>query len=190
MLYALGVVVFILLVVVVTTRFRSQNRDANAAPPAPFPAGRGEAAPAVSPAGPSPAARFDPDATRIYAQPPGLASRGALKRDEALPIALDTARLVCLSGSQKGKHFPISSIGLFVGRGPDCDIVLEDNRVSSHHAWIGVVKGRLELHDLHSTNGTYLNEHIDTSVTEVELRANDTIFFGGHKAHQFRLMAD
>jgi hypothetical protein len=111
-----------------------------------------------------------------------LASRGALKRDEALPIALDTARLVCLSGSQKGKHFPISSIGLFVGRGPDCDIVIEDNRVSSHHAWIGVVKGRLELHDLHSTNGTYLNEHIDTSVTEVELRANDTIFFGGHKA--------
>ena len=190
MLYALGVVVFILLVVVVKTQFRSQNGLANAAPSAPFPAGQGEAAPAVLPAGPSSTARFDPDATRIYAQPPGLASPGALKRDAALPIELDTARLVCLSGSQKGKQFPISPTGLFVGRGPDCDIVLEDNRVSSHHAWIGVVKGRLELHDLHSTNGTYLNEHIDTSVTEVELRANDTIFFGGHKAHQFRLMAD
>lgn len=189
-LYALGVVVFILLVVVARTQFRSQNAHANAGSPHPFPAGQGEAAPAVLSAGPSSKAQFDPDATRIYAQPPGLASPGALKREVALPINLDKARLVCLSGSLKGKQFPISRTGLFVGRGPDCDIVLDDNRVSSHHAWIGVIKGKLELHDLHSTNGTYINEHTDTSVTEVELRASDTIFFGGHKAHQFRFVAD
>ena len=190
MLYALGVVVFILLVVVAKTQFRSQSATANAGPSQTLQAGQSGTAAVGMPAASSAKAQFDPDATRIYAQPPSFASPDAIKRAVALPIALDKARLVCLSGSQKGKQFPISRIGLFVGRGPDCDIVLDDNRVSSHHAWIGLVDGRLELHDLHSTNGTYLNEHIDASVTEVELRADDTIFFGGHKAHQFRFVAD
>ena len=186
MLYALGVVVVILLVVVVRSQVRSRDTRAGAGLSDPVPAAQN----GPLPGGPASTGKFDPDATRIYAQPPSFAAPGTLKREVALPIELDKARLVCLSGSHKGKQFPISPTGIFVGRGPDCDIVLADSRVSAHHAWIGVVKGRLELHDLNSTNGTFLNEHIDTSVTEVELRASDTIFFGGHKAHQFRFVAD
>ena len=190
MLYVFGVLVCIILVVVATALFRSRGVPQNAGAPVSFPPRHGGTAPEVVPAASDLKASFDPDATRIYEQPPSFAPPGALKRDAALPIDPQRARLVCLSGIQKGKQFPIADAGIVVGRGPDCDIVLADGRVSSHHAWIGFVKGRLELHDLNSTNGTYVNEHIDTSVTEAELRANDTIFFGAHKAHQFRLLAD
>jgi hypothetical protein len=183
-------VFFVILVVIAKAKFRSRRAQASAGPSHAFSSGQGDGGNGVPRVGQASNDCFDPDATKIYAQPPTFALPGALKRDVALPVDLDKARLVCLSGSLKGKHFPIALAGIYVGRGPDCDIVLDDSRVSSHHAWIGVVKGRLELHDLNSTNGTYLNEHIDTSVTEVELRPSDTIFFGGHKAHQFRFLAD
>ncbi len=71
-----------------------------------------------------------------------------------------------------------------------CDIVLADDRVSSRHAWIGFVDGRIVLRDLQSTNGAFLNAQTHASVSEVNLRSGDTIFFGGHQGDQFRFIAD
>jgi hypothetical protein len=137
------------------------------------------------------AANFDPSGTMIYrssqAAAPGASAK---RRDEAAappepPVA---ARLVCMSGHHKGTTFPVIASGMTIGRSPRCDIVLVDPRVSSRHAWIGLVDGQTILRDLKSTNGTFLNAHIHASVSEVPLHSGDTISFGGHQGDQFRYL--
>lgn len=133
----------------------------------------------------------DADATRIYKRPSQASAATRLKRDVGATVAPAHAHLVGLSGNQKGASFQISAeAGIAVGRSASCDIVLADDRVSSRHAWIGFVDGRIVLRDLKSTNGTFLNAQINSSVSEVELRSGDTIFFGGHQGDQFRFVAD
>lgn len=46
---------------------------------------------------------------------------------------------------------------VLVGRGEDCDVVLTSDRVSRHHCELVYKDGHVELHDLGSTNGTFLN---------------------------------
>lgn len=132
--------------------------------------------------------KFDPTTTQVY----GRTNKEAAPRKregESAPVEKG-ARLVGLSGSCKGRVFPLVATGITVGRNGACDIVLSDPRISSRHAWIGIVGGKVILRDEKSTNGTFLNAQINTSVSEVELRHNDTIFFGGHQGDQFRFVLD
>jgi pSer/pThr/pTyr-binding forkhead associated (FHA) protein len=62
-----------------------------------------------------------------------------------------------------------------LGRLPDNDIVLEDKRVSRHHAEVVQQAGRWILRDTGSTNGTALNGKI---VKEAALKPGDTISLG------------
>jgi pSer/pThr/pTyr-binding forkhead associated (FHA) protein len=45
-----------------------------------------------------------------------------------------------------------------IGRGPGNEIVLSDEAVSSQHCRIRPEGGRFVVHDLESTNGTFVNE--------------------------------
>ncbi|HEY6279335.1 MAG TPA: cytochrome P450 [Streptosporangiaceae bacterium] len=65
-----------------------------------------------------------------------------------------------------------------VGRDPDCDIVITDQRVSWHHAVLGVEGGRWVLADHGSTNGTYTG---DQRVDRVEI-AGECLIRLGHPA--------
>jgi pSer/pThr/pTyr-binding forkhead associated (FHA) protein len=102
---------------------------------------------------------------------------------------VDTATIVGLSGSQRGRSYQVVEAGLTIGRSPSCDVVLDDHRVSSRHAWVGIVDGKAVLRDLESTNGTFLNTATQTPIRQVELCGGDTIFFGGHQGDQFRFVA-
>jgi pSer/pThr/pTyr-binding forkhead associated (FHA) protein len=62
-----------------------------------------------------------------------------------------------------------------IGRGPECELVLRDSRVSRRHARLTARDGVLVLTDLGSTNGTRVNGH---RVTEVVLGAGDRILLG------------
>lgn len=135
-----------------------------------------------------PEGEFDPTATRVYRQPPQRASGATSTRASSSVIA--GAHLVGLVGRLKGRRFSIDSTCLVVGRSPTCDIVLDDDRVSSRHAWIGPVGGKIVVRDLRSTNGTFLNAQVNSSITEAELRPGDTLFFGGHLCDQFRFIVE
>jgi len=92
-----------------------------------------------------------PDAT-------GLQSASALGRSD---IARRTPRLVVAraSGHDPGMIYDLDG-DLVLGRGDHAEIRLEDPFASSRHARVYVQAGTLVLEDLHSTNGTYLNEEL------------------------------
>ncbi len=64
---------------------------------------------------------------------------------------------------------------LQIGRAPDCDIVLADERVSRRHGSITSRKGALIYTDLASTNGSFVN---GARVTEIVLGTSDVVRLG------------
>ena len=70
--------------------------------------------------------------------------------------------------------------GLLFGRGADCDMVTENQSVSSHH--FRILKGRTGkyfVEDLHSKNGTFLNGRRLSPGSRVEISPGDTIRIPG-----------
>ena len=67
------------------------------------------------------------------------------------------AWLAVLNGPRKGHEFRLKD-DVFIGRdGTRCEVVLEDPAVSELHARIKREEGQFILHDLGSTNGTFVN---------------------------------
>lgn len=60
-------------------------------------------------------------------------------------------------GPTTGKTFPIVGEKVFLGRGTKNDITIDDNAVSREHLKLIKVESGYELHDLNSSNGTFVN---------------------------------
>lgn len=85
----------------------------------------------------------------------------------------DQLRLKVLEGTQAGSELG-GSFPCVLGR-KDADIIINDPMVSKRHAAIQIINGKLLLIDLHSTNGTTLNNE---PVTQRELKQGDRIGIG------------
>ncbi len=107
---------------------------------------------------------------------------GEIERTRAMripPQYLATPRpssLVITTGKQQGSAFTINGALTRIGRGLDNEIVIDDARVSRHHAEIRWAAGGYSVLDLGSTNGTFLN---DMQITESPLTVGDRISLGG-----------
>src|SRR6185369_3827161 len=62
-----------------------------------------------------------------------------------------------------------------IGRNPASDVVLDDISVSGNHAVIKTVGVKSTIHDLKSTNGTFVENN---RVTQHPLRSGETIIIG------------
>jgi hypothetical protein len=82
--------------------------------------------------------------------------------------------LVVMSDDQVVKTIPVER-RVRIGRQADNDLVVSDPGISRHHAEIINERGTCTLHDLGSTNGTYVNGSV---VTEHALRDGDRISLG------------
>jgi hypothetical protein len=91
-------------------------------------------------------------------QATGLFSASAPIRSD---LARRAPRLVVAraTGHEPGMIYDLDA-NLVLGRGEEAEIRLEDPFASSRHAHIYEQAGTLVLEDLHSTNGTYLNEEL------------------------------
>jgi hypothetical protein len=68
---------------------------------------------------------------------------------------------------------------VLVGRGPECEIILEDSLVSRLHARVEVDDEGVRIEDLYSTNGVYLNgERIQHARL---IHEGDRVFIGSHE---------
>ncbi len=90
--------------------------------------------------------RIDADKTAIHAVP----------QLDAEPEERSAA-LICISGRSIGQMFVISQEEITLGRAPECDIFLDDEGVSRHHAKVIRKGDTLIVMDLGSTNGTYVD---------------------------------
>ena len=85
----------------------------------------------------------------------------------------DQLRLKVQEGPQAGADLG-GSLPCVLGR-KEADIIINDPMVSKRHAAIQVINGKLMLIDLHSTNGTTLNNE---PITQRELKQGDRIGVG------------
>lgn len=104
--------------------------------------------------------------------------------------ASGTPRLMCIGGSHHGHTLAIPPGGLSIGRAKDNLLIIVDGSISAHHAWIGMVDGRVMLRDYQSLSGTFLNADLNTRVGDAVLVGDDTIHFGGEGGEEFRLVVE
>ena len=79
-------------------------------------------------------------------------------------------------GNQAGLAADLASGVIMIGRGADCQLILEDDYVSTRHARVVSTPNGIYVEDLGSTNGTYVNGQRITAPTTITLA--DTVRIG------------
>jgi len=86
------------------------------------------------------------------------------------------AKLVCITGMNKGDEFPLGEGETIIGRDRSCDVILFDKKCSRRHCRI-IKKGRYySIEDLGSRNGTFVNRKRITKPRSI--REGDRIHIG------------
>ena len=81
-----------------------------------------------------------------------------------------------ISGKYQGGEFPLEEREEYhVGRSSESDLVLVEDMVSRNHAKLAVLNDVVKLHDLGSTNGSFVNGE---RVSDVKLKEGDRVLFG------------
>ncbi len=131
---------------------------------------------AVNPASQSEA--HNPADTAASSEP---AKTSKLRKEMLEGLKLPETRklsLALISGNNAGEIYQISKPRMVIGRG-EADILIQDLEASRTHAEIDVIGDRVVLHDLNSTNGTFVDEQKITSVSlenHNEFRIGSTVF--------------
>jgi pSer/pThr/pTyr-binding forkhead associated (FHA) protein len=73
------------------------------------------------------------------------------------------------------RHFLLVSEVVVIGRGKDCDVVLDDGNASRRHCQIRKWAGFYKIEDLQSKNGTFVNGE---KITTANLSDGDLIAIG------------
>lgn len=68
-------------------------------------------------------------------------------------------RLIIARGPDQGKVYQLTADVVTIGRGRKNDIIIHDNEVSREHCRLVKVLEHYEIHDLKSSNGTFVNGH-------------------------------
>ncbi|MEE8410556.1 MAG: GGDEF domain-containing protein [Myxococcota bacterium] len=85
------------------------------------------------------------------------------------------ACLVVFYGQSLGKRYFLDHAELVVGRSDSANIQVEQESISRHHAKFVTKGSHTVVHDLGSTNGTFVN---DQQITNSELRDGDLVRLG------------
>jgi len=92
------------------------------------------------------------------------------RTDRKLPAALRVSK-----GKQEGVRVPLGD-GVKIGRAADCQLILDDDYVSTRHAQLIRTDSGYVVEDLGSTNGTYVNNERISSATPFS--TSDTLRIG------------
>jgi hypothetical protein len=85
-------------------------------------------------------------------------------------------KIVISQGNQAGTSASLDAGVVMIGRGADCQLILDDDYVSTRHARVAAVEEGHYVEDLGSTNGTYVNGQRITAPTMITLA--DTVRIG------------
>jgi pSer/pThr/pTyr-binding forkhead associated (FHA) protein len=113
--------------------------------------------------------RAEDDSPQQLESPPPPPRRRGRQRGE--PRALTITQ-----GAQAGETATFVDNVILIGRGADCQLILEDDYVSTRHARVVNGAEGVYAEDLGSTNGTYVNNQRITAPTTIGLA--DTVRIG------------
>jgi ABC transport system ATP-binding/permease protein len=146
-------------------RLTLQTERATQAPPMPRPGGP----PGMS-APPMPAAAsggFASEPTQVTRRPPNEGT-------EIMPTM--PAKLVVVSSNFAGQEFPLTRREMVIGRGEECDIIVDHRSVSQTHAKVAREAGNVyQIIDLNSKNGVRIGGE---KYTHVHIKRGDIIELG------------
>ena len=109
-----------------------------------------------------PAPDTDQPAAQELESPPPPARRTRRPRGEPRVLTI-------VQGPQTGESAELAGGVVMIGRGADCQLVLDDDYVSTRHARVVAGETGLYIEDLGSTNGSYVNGARITAPTAVSL---------------------
>ena len=84
--------------------------------------------------------------------------------------------LLITQGNQTGESAELAGGLILIGRGADCQLILDDDYVSTRHARVVSGESGIYAEDLGSTNGTYVNGQRITAPTTISM--SDTVRIG------------
>ena len=67
-----------------------------------------------------------------------------------------------------GRQYLLTAAKTIIGRGSDCDIVIDDPGISRKHLEITITPRGVVARDLHSTNGVYVEGHLVPAATLID----------------------
>ena len=77
--------------------------------------------------------------------------------------------MMITQGNQAGLSADLSGGVIMIGRSADCQLILEDDYVSTRHARVVSSPNGIYIEDLGSTNGSYVNGQRITAPTTITL---------------------
>lgn len=101
--------------------------------------------------------------------PPPPSRKGKRQRGEPRVFMIS-------QGNQAGLSADLAGGVIMIGRGADCQLILDDDYVSTRHARVVGTPNGIYVEDLGSTNGTYVNGQRITAPTAITL--SDTVRIG------------
>ncbi len=90
------------------------------------------------------------------------------------------SKIVFSKGPWAGREIKLPETGsLLIGRRADCDLTIQDEKMSGHHARLETIDGGWKIKDLESSNGTFVNGQ---PARNTILQDSDNIVLGAETA--------